>query len=192
MTAELDSFPSIEPGRVPKWFIRELQGLGVGLKDRGLQMCAVEHIRSESLEYKILLDMLTRLKDTKVVVMLGYKRDEPVYDPPCPIPKSYFMIELHNELPKLVTNDPFSQSGVARGEARWLVDAVVRMMIDPPECCVKARNIPIGHYILSVQMHFANLICHVSVYKNTNAPPTVTEPLGDCLSLSSRSCTSAS
>ena len=165
-------------GRVPKWFIKDLERLGVRVQDRGMGFFEMlDHIRSDSPQYNDLLDMLKRLGDTRVQIFLGFKRGEPLYCPPCPRGKD-FMDELQEQLPKLAVADPGSSRGIACGDARCVVDAVVRMMIDPPECCTEARSIHEGHFILAVEVHFGNIVCLVSVYRRSKLSPSVTESLG--------------
>ena len=163
----------ISPDRVPMSFIRDLRELGVRVDDCGLQFGAIDHIRSNSPQYKTLLDMLAKLDNVKVEVWLGYASQETLYHPPGEPGATYFPGELRNQLKQLIPDDPKWQRGIACGEARWLVESVVRMVEDPPECCIETRRIPEGHYIMSVEMHFLNLLCYVSVFRKCNGAPTV-------------------
>ena len=167
--------PRISPDRVPMSFIRDLRELGVRLNVSGSAFSAIDHIPSNSPQYKTLLDMLARLKNVKVEVWLGFTSDEVLYDPPGDPGPTYFPDELGQQLRKMIPDDPKWQREVACGEALWLVESVVRMVEDPPECCPDARGIPEGHYIMSVELHFLNLLCYVSVFRKCNAAPTVTE-----------------
>ena len=168
----------ISPDRVPMSFIRDLRELGVRVEDCGLQFGAIDHIRSNSPQYKTLLDMLAELDNVKVEVWLGFTSQEVLYCHPGELRPTFISNELGEQLLKMIPDDPKWQRGIACGEARWLVESVVRMVEDPPEACTDARSVPEGQYIISVEMHFANLLCYVSVFRRSSLSPTVTESLG--------------
>ena len=167
-----------EPGRVPMSFIDGLRSLGVRLHDCGSAFGAMDNIRSDSPEYRDFLEMLSRLGDIKVEVCLGLKSQDPLYDPPGGPRPTIFTTELREQLRLLIPAVPDSWRGDACDKPRWLVESAVQMVEDPPERCTDARNIPEGHYVMSVEIYFANLICYVSVFRRSNLSPTVTESLG--------------
>ena len=76
--------------------------------------------------------------------------------------------ELERELGK-VNPDGAGQYHV-RGDARWLVEAVVQMVEDSPARCRAARVVPEGHFMLSLQIEFRDLKLLVSVYRKNSGP----------------------
>ena len=114
-----------------------------------------------------LLSMLADLKqNTEVEITPNLCGDLPLYDPPIPDGTDYYW-EIMGELAKLNPQHQNSKHGTAYGDARWLIEAAVKMVEDPPECCIGARRVPDGYYMLTLELFFSNLLLYVPVIRKS-------------------------
>ena len=170
-----DNIRGVVPDTVPMWFIKELRSLGLRMEGYGGWLHVAQNtLPSDSPQYRRFLAMLVRLGNTKVKVRLTWTGEGNLpYDSPNQR-AMYYSYELMEQVTGLNPNFPNERPKTAFGEASWLVEAAVRMVEDPPESCNKARMIPHGRYMMSVEIQFQNLICFVSVFRKSKTPTTVT------------------
>ena len=171
-----DNIRGVVPDTVPMWFIKELRSLGLRMEGYGGWLHVAQNtLPSDSPQYRRFLAMLVRLGNTKVKVRLTWTGEGNLpYDSPNQR-AMYYSYELMEQVTGLNPNFPNERPKTAFGEASWLVEAAVRMVEDPPESCKKARVIPHGRYMMSVEIQFQTLICYVSVFRKSTTPAIVTE-----------------
>ena len=150
------------------WFIEDLERLGVTVKKHGQLFGGETSIPSGSPQYQSLLDMLGNLGDTRIDVYLNWTGSNKPYNV-VDSRTTFYSYELRDQMDGLNPEHPHRIPGAARGEASWLVEAAVKMVEDPPECCEKARMIPDGHYMISVEVEFMNLTFAVSVFRKSKS-----------------------
>ena len=130
------------------------------------KVCFETDILSGSPMWQKLLTMIARLPPTDVEITLDLTGDYPFYAPPIPDGTDYYC-ECMGELAKLNPDHQYSEHGTAYGDARWLIEAAVKMVEDPPDCCIGARRVPDGYYMLTLDIEFANLILYVAVFRKS-------------------------
>ena len=166
-------------GKVPKRFIDELRESGISLYNCHGLVGAEMNIPTGSPQWRKLRSLLAELpKPTGVDVNLNFTGPDPVYVPPRKQRrKSNYGWELLQYLPKLNPDDHWSDDGFVHGDARWLVEAAVRMVEDAPEECPGAREVPEGHYMLTLDFAFRNLLLHVTVFRKNSGSLAVHPPV---------------
>ena len=131
------------------------------------QMSVDTPIVSGSDLWEQLLSMIARLeRNTEVEITPNLRGDYPLYDPPIPDGTDYYW-ELMGELARLNPQHQYSKHGTAYGDARWLIEAAVEMVEDPPACCVGSRRVPDGYYLLTLELELRNLILYVPVIRKS-------------------------
>ena len=80
--------------------------------------------------------------------------------------------ELERELGK-VNPDGAGDRYRVRGDTRWLVEALVIRLEDPPAGCRVARALPEGQFMLSVRIEFRDLELLVAIYRKNSGPLSV-------------------
>ena len=149
---------------VPKKFIKELGALGLPMSTAGIGHSNAE-IQAGSPLYARFVEMLHTLPPIEVDILLDLS-DSPLSggeESDDEADESAHFMELMNYLPNVNPGHrPLRNRGV-RGEARSIIEAVVQLVEDPPESCPQARAVPVGVYMLTVQVHFSNLILFIRV-----------------------------
>ena len=83
-----------------------------------------------------------------------------------------YVKELERELGK-VNPDGAGDRYRVRGDTRWLVEALVIRLEDPPAGCRVARALPEGQFMLSVRIEFRDLELLVAIYRKNSGPLSV-------------------
>ena len=168
-------------GKLPKRCIDELHESGITMYKCTGAMGARMNIPTGSLQYRLLLSMLAKLPEpTGVDINLNFTGPDPDYIPPRgQHPERDYAWELLQYLPKLNPKDKWSDYGAVHGDARWLVEAAVRMVEDAPEGCPGAREVPEGHYMLTLDIIFSNVMLHITVFRKNSGALAVHPPIED-------------
>ena len=168
-------------GRAPKNFIAELEKAGIHMRRSGGVLEAEENIPTGSKVWRKLLSLLAGLpKPIGVDICLNFTGDSLAYVPPRgKRPRKDYFQELMDHLPRLNPEDRESDHGTVHGDARWIVEAAVRMVEDAPKTCPAARGVPEGHYMLSVEVEFKNLILNITVFRKNSGALAVVPPIED-------------
>ena len=171
----------IEPdcGEAPDSFIDELLKSGISMSDCGGVRVARMNIPTGSGAWQKLVSLLADLPEpTTVDICLNFTGRKLAYVPPrTRRSKRDYFVELMDYLPRLNPEDRTSDHGMVHGDARWLVEAAVRMVEDAPEACPAAREVPEGHYMLSVDVEFENLIIYITVFRKNSGALAVIPPV---------------
>ena len=167
--------------KVPKRFIDGLRESGISMNNSHGLVSAAVNIPTGSPQWRKLLSLLAELpKPTGVDINLNFTGPDPVYDPPRDQrSKRNYAWELLQYLPKLNPDDHWSDDGFVHGDARSIVEAAVGMVEDAPEECPRAREVPEGHYMLTLDLTFRNLLLHVTVFRKNSGALAVHPPIED-------------
>ena len=166
-------------GRAPKNFIAELEKAGIHMHKSEGVLEAEENIPTGSKVWRKLLSLLAELpKPIGVDICLNFTGDSLAYVPPRgKRPRKDYFQELMDHLPRLNPEDRESDHGMVHGDARSIVEAAVRMVEDAPKTCPAARAVPEGHYMLSVEVEFKNLILNITVFRKNSGALAIVPPI---------------
>ena len=158
--------------QVPNKVIKILSSLGLPMSESGNEHSGpVIAVASELCEkVLVMLYMLSPMVEADVYCDLSDRRDsDKLDDSRDPSGPEYFH-ELQEYLPNVNPGHPSLRGGGVRGEGRTLVEAVVKMVEAPPQCCPLARAVEEGVYMLTLVVKFPNLALLVPVHRKA---PTV-------------------
>ena len=167
MASERGLASTILPRRrgVPPEFIEQLKDMGLPISHVGITH-TLGNIAAGSPQWLELVEMLHSLPPTNVEILLSLSGPDDVYEDPNS-PDASYIGELVDHLPTLNPGCLRTTNQHVSGDARTIIEAVVRTLEDPPACCPAARCVPDWHYIASVKMEFSNLLLRVTVSRRS-------------------------
>ena len=158
--ATLSRYKGVSPD-----FIEQLIEMGLPMSRGRIAHSSVDINVGSSLWLEF-VQLLHSLPPTNVDILLTLTGPDDVYEGPDEDGPSY-MGELVRYLPSLNPGCNRNLRQHVSGDARTIIEAVVRTLEDPPASCPTARSVPDGHYIASLEMEFSNLLLFVNVKRRS-------------------------
>ena len=153
-------------GAVPQEFFDQLSDIGIIMSSTGFRYALVD-IPAGSPQWHAFVVMLHSLPPTNVDLGLSVSGPEDVYEDP-DSPDSNYVMEFAHYLPELNPGCSLDMDQLVSGDARTIIEAVVRAVEDPPACCPSARAVPEGHYMAHLVIEFANLFMEVCIRRKSS------------------------